>query len=346
MKGQRLTGPMHWHRLIARSRLSLTEKAVCYSMMEWMDWSKEGDQTVWPSASSVARAAGCAVRTIQRTLKGLDKKGVIEFLDDRTGGRVEGRKPRTNGIRFFQQRLSELNPDTESGYEGDNPDTESTEPRQPDTDTPTQSPLNPDTVSSDQTKEQTKEQTTTTKGGDDGDKQSGPDAEKRAEAQRLLTDRGVMPSKAKTLAQRHPLDLIAWAVRHKGNDGQAAWGPPGLLVSVIENGDARDMWNREQQKRLNRRLKKLDGLGSLAKKDAARADRMLPQVKAVWPTVEELAEDCPLSDEELDNRDQWAVLEALHAEALRRSDDGNRLHKAEVSGTGGSGSEPTDGTGR
>jgi hypothetical protein len=353
MKGQRLTGPMHWHRLIARSRLSLTEKAVCFSMMEWMDWGKEGDQTIWPSASSMARGAGCAERTIQRTLEGLAEKGVIESSKDRRGGRVEGGKPRTNRIRISQKGLMELNPDTESGLEGDNPDSGSSEPRQPDPDTPTLCPSNPDTVSPDQTKEQTKEQTTITKGGGgDGDSQSDSDAQKREQAQRLLEDREVSHTKAEALAGAYPPVLIEWAVKSMGKDGKLRWQTPGLLVTTIQNGDAEHAWESErcedEAKRRKRRAKGIQRMFHLVSKDMERADTMLPQVKAVWPTVEDLSAEWPLSDEDLFSIDgrEWAVLEALYAEAQRRASDGNQLHKADSSGKGESGSTPTGETGR
>lgn len=72
-----------WTRLIAESDLGPTERLVCQTLAVWIDWQT---LELWPSIPTIAEATGKCRRTVQKALRVLEARGVIEYARRSSGG--------------------------------------------------------------------------------------------------------------------------------------------------------------------------------------------------------------------------------------------------------------------
>jgi hypothetical protein len=250
-------------------------------MLEYVDF--DTGERIRPSVSTLADRAGVSVRTVRGALRVLEDTGVLTAVRRSRGGASKSGRGYPSEYRMDLELMETLNPAHAAGLVGDtagtnpaigaglvgvtattNPPPSVVEPGTECAPTRQSATANPapaaDNSLSDSPSESPNDSTTTTRGGGGGgvDLESGEEDKAGGEAQTpptamdLLTKFGVSRGKARTLADRFDGATveagIAW-VRARASDNVAS--PPGLLVSILEDGTAeieRDRRKEEGQR--------------------------------------------------------------------------------------------------
>jgi hypothetical protein len=303
--GAQSHGPLRWVEAIGGSQLGSSEKLVLYALVKFIDWNT-GE--AHPSIGHISRRASLSAKGVRRILNRLGTQGVVTMLSPSRGGRDASGRGITNYIRVELGVLERgANADSRSALAPANSDSGFREPGPPVPSTRTGAPNNTDSGSDEHSIEQASEPTTTTT--------TMPVVVEVGARAGRLEEAGLNAAAARQFAANPEItdDLMAFVIRESRKPGVEH---PGKLIASLLNREPStlDGWAafKASQERKHaadakkRHAERRDRYGMILTyahgvdaQHVEDAQKRLSLIKAIWPSLDALADSGPFTNDEL-----------------------------------------------